>query len=57
MNRPNYRRPLHRVGEKQVKEQSEQASIMEFDFKKTTIVIALLCFIEGWLIGLAMNRK
>lgn len=57
MNRPNYRRPHHRVGKKQIEEQSVQGKVMEFDFKKTTIIIALLCFIEGWLIGLAMHKK
>ncbi|GMQ65070.1 MULTISPECIES: hypothetical protein [Vallitalea] len=57
MNRPNHRRPHHRVGEKQVQQQSQEKSIMEFDIKKTSIIIAIFCFIQGWLIGLAMNRK
>ncbi|MCT4688190.1 hypothetical protein [Vallitalea sp.] len=57
MNRPNHRRPHHRVGEKQVQQQLQEKSIMEFDIKKTSIIIAIFCFIQGWLIGLAMNRK
>jgi hypothetical protein len=57
MNRATHRRPHHRVGEKQVQQQSESKSIMEFDIKKTSIIIAAFCFVEGLLIGLAMNRK
>ncbi|MCT4545351.1 MAG: hypothetical protein N4A63_17595 [Vallitalea sp.] len=56
MNR-THARVHHRVGEKNSKQQSEEKSLMEFDIKKTTLIVAIFCFIQGWLIGLAMKRR
>lgn len=56
MHRATHRRPHHRVGEK-TKQHSDETALMEFDLKKTTLIVAILCFIQGWLIGLAMNRR
>lgn len=57
MNTGTHRRPHHRVGEKTVKQQSEDKSLIEFDIKKTTLFVAIFCFLQGWLIGMAMNRR
>lgn len=57
MNTATHRRPHHRVGEKNVKQQNEEKSLIEFDIKKTTLVVAIFCFLQGCLLGMALKRK
>ncbi len=57
MNRATHRRPHHRVGEKHKPKDSEEMSLLEFDIKKTTLIIAFACFMQGWLIGKVMSKR
>ncbi len=57
MDRTTHRRPHHRVGEKHKPKDSEEMSLIEFDIKKTTLIIAFACFMQGWLIGKVMSKK
>ncbi|QUI23196.1 hypothetical protein HZI73_13250 [Vallitalea pronyensis] len=57
MKRSKHRRPHHRVGEKHTSKDSEETSLLEFDIKKTTLIVAFACFLQGWLIGKAMSKK
>lgn len=55
MNTRNYQRRHHRVGEKT--QQQDSVSFLELDFRKTTIIIAMIAFIKGILIGALLKRR
>ena len=56
MNNGKYQRRHYRVGEKATQEAAE-TSLIELDLKKSSLIIAIFCFIQGILIGSFLGKR
>ncbi|TCK97854.1 hypothetical protein EDC19_0256 [Natranaerovirga hydrolytica] len=53
----NRQRRHYRTAQRDIENSPNETSIIELDFKKTTIIIAIIAFIKGIILGLIFKRK
>lgn len=57
MTHPRSQRRHFRTAQREVNKSNNDFSFIELDFRKTTIIIALVSLLQGLILGLALKRR